>query len=1411
MKNCIKKLVSSLLMLIMLLSLLPASTLAADTDTVAITVSTDETRGTVTGGGTYAIGDTVTLTATAKDGYIFDGWYEDGIKLYLPKGTFIAERDRILEARFKIAVKAANAEITFPVGGEHPDLTIESSEPEKYSVTLGYWYEYWGSYTHLDADDTFEAGKEYALRFVFEANEGYAFDDAAFTVNNEPTTSYGASTHREIRVIAVTDANATYTLKVNGGSGSGDYHEWDRVTIAAEPPADNMGFREWSGLDGLEILEVVGTYQARLSPEVTFRMPAKDLEITASYGINKVEATATGNILPKLGESALIDPVFDLHNDDLVVGSSSCWRYSTDGSYWYYAGQTEESKTFRQGYWQYDFRMGTVGDAKISNPCTVTVNGEVWSTAGNNNATQIFADSPVYYLDAEGNVLPGLIRIKTVTAICADFPAALNVGDTLASFPDFTCTASPDDVVVYAHGEWQKKDGEEWKTVSGMVQAGVTYRYKTYLRMSNYNATHTLDDTVTLKVNGVEWTVDHDTRGNWGLQNAYVEVYSPEFTSYPPVTLVNVPTPYPGMQLDGSDIAAQDSDKHLCLQKYWYDVTDGGETRLSNGAYFQNGHTYQLRVVVRLLQASTDYPNAEATDIPLTLVGVEDGSYTVKKTELKGAMWACDIEFQCTREDPDITPVRPTGNGTWSDPFYIYNVGELYWFAGLVNGTVEAPSNLVVAPEAACARLMKDITVNQYVMGSIATRDFDLVEWTPIGQTAGYSGIFEGERKTVSGIYCQPESGYAGLFGTLNADGCICDLTLADSYVASPTGEDRAYAGGIVGEIKADATVKNCHFDGAVLTGDTTGTDTVGGISAVNRGEIRNCTVKGTLAGYATNAMGGIVGSMVQGSVVGCVNEATVENLVAGTGMDGDATGGIVGTMANGTLRDCCNKGEISGNNSGGIVGMAGWGSGESTAITRCWNEGTVEAGAGIVHWLSNKNVTVKNCYNTGSVRYGIVNGYTGSGHSVTYCHNVGELTAGSENGAPIIAKADSDGIEIENCYYMADSELDEIDGTYDMSGTMFGASIQAVYQMLNRNNEGNWVQGDNYPVLTDYVSRAFEYIAITTPPDQVNYLSGEHFDPTGMVVTAYYDDGTSRPVTDYTVTNGNNLTSSSTSVNILYQEEGITQLLSQPITVEKRTYQLTVVGASGSGAYEVGAPVSLSAGYVPTGKTFAGWTADGIDLSELTFTLGDPTSANITFIMPAKDFTLTPVIEDVLYQVTVVNGILENGTTSGGFKTGEEVVIIADPPEEGMMFEEWTTSIPLRFGEYGPRGAFVMPGQDITVTAVYEETHLIVGGEVFIDDSSAKQTATVTVSVEYLDTVEGLDPTSGAMLIVAQYNGDYRLTDVKTLSVKADGQYTAPVFNFKEDYDYLVYLVDAETLTPLCEPPELLWGGSGE
>ena len=33
-----------------------------------------------------------------------------------------------------------------------------------------------------------------------------------------------------------------------------------------------------------------------------------------------------------------------------------------------------------------------------------------------------------------------------------------------------------------------------------------------------------------------------------------------------------------------------------------------------------------------------------------------------------------------------ITPTKPTGSGTSTDPYLINTAAELYWFAGLVNG-----------------------------------------------------------------------------------------------------------------------------------------------------------------------------------------------------------------------------------------------------------------------------------------------------------------------------------------------------------------------------------------------------------------------------------------------------------------------------------------------------------------------------------------------------------------------------------------------------------------------------------------------------------------------------------------------------------------------------------------------------
>ena len=311
---------------------------------------------------------------------------------------------------------------------------------------------------------------------------------------------------------------------------------------------------------------------------------------------------------------------------------------------------------------------------------------------------------------------------------------------------------------------------------------------------------------------------------------------------------------------------------------------------------------------------------------------------------------------------------------------------------------------------------------------------------------------------TVKNTKNDEEDTYTGGIAAISNNGTISDCCNKGTVIGNT-------AGGIVDTIDENGTVKNCHFDGSVVSLDGEGSEILGGIAATNSGNIQNCTVNGEVSGYATNALGGIVGVMVQGSVTDCVNEARVENLVSLTGRDGDFSGGIVGTMATGTIRDCCNKGYVSGNNSGGIVGGAGWAYNEGARIIRCWNEGAVENGAGIASTISGDNVTIKNCYNVGPVRYGIISSYAGSGHSVTYCHNVGELTAGFNHGAPIIPSADDTEINVANCYYLADSESDTIEGTTYKTADQFADGT--VLALLNN---GHWTQGedDEYPVLGD-------------------------------------------------------------------------------------------------------------------------------------------------------------------------------------------------------------------------------------------------------------------------------------------------------------------------------------------------------
>lgn len=74
--------------------------------------------------------------------------------------------------------------------------------------------------------------------------------------------------------------------------------------------------------------------------------------------------------------------------------------------------------------------------------------------------------------------------------------------------------------------------------------------------------------------------------------------------------------------------------------------------------------------------------------------------------------------------------------------------------------------------------------------------------------------------------------------------------------------------------------------------------------------------------------------------------------------------------------------------------------------------------------------------------------------------------------------------------------------------------------------------------------------IEITEAPNKLRYNAGEYFDRTGMVVKAYFSDGTNRVITGYTYSPSGALGKDDTTITISYTKKGITKTALVAITV---------------------------------------------------------------------------------------------------------------------------------------------------------------------------------------------------------------------------------------------------------------------
>ena len=86
--------------------------------------------------------------------------------------------------------------------------------------------------------------------------------------------------------------------------------------------------------------------------------------------------------------------------------------------------------------------------------------------------------------------------------------------------------------------------------------------------------------------------------------------------------------------------------------------------------------------------------------------------------------------------------------------------------------------------------------------------------------------------------------------------------------------------------------------------------------------------------------------------------------------------------------------------------------------------------------------------------------------------------------------------------------------------------------------------------LYAQWESVSVDSISVNKAPDKTEYVEGQKFDPTGMVVVANYANGTSREIDDYTYTPSGNLAISDNKVTISYTEAGLTFTTSQNITV---------------------------------------------------------------------------------------------------------------------------------------------------------------------------------------------------------------------------------------------------------------------
>ena len=302
------------------------------------------------------------------------------------------------------------------------------------------------------------------------------------------------------------------------------------------------------------------------------------------------------------------------------------------------------------------------------------------------------------------------------------------------------------------------------------------------------------------------------------------------------------------------------------------------------------------------------------------------------------------------------------------------------------------------------------------------TADIDLkgIDWTPIGKddNKAYTGTFDGNGKTITGLTVTGSDQYAGLFGYIGSGGTVKNVVLEDVQITSDNSS--GYAGGVAGD---------------------------------SWGTIENCSVSGSVSG--TTFAGGVVGSQWGGSITGCNSSATVKGVIFAGGIAGETNSGASLTGCYATDDVTVENDGTNNSHAGGVVGYNGGGT-----LTACYATGSV-TGTGT---------------GTGSCYVGGVTGDNASG-TLTACYHAKGTVSGPDGATGGVAGRNFKGLPysgiITACYWGGNGQTQGIGedqvGTGGTTQVTDGLWQNALAHMNAALNESGWTYrlgGDNLPEL---------------------------------------------------------------------------------------------------------------------------------------------------------------------------------------------------------------------------------------------------------------------------------------------------------------------------------------------------------